>query len=342
MAGFLSGLLLPPSVEPAAASPTLKCQELSTLFFEEYQPGERWGRPGQPTTITWSTSAPVIQGRAPFGDEPVLRPFSAEEELWIARAVNAWDEALSTVTFLRVDRPTANVTIGLVQMRDRSFPGWWSGWTNGERRTKATIMLRLASTVDGRELSDEAGFIHVVLHEVGNVLGLGDIAWDTLRERSPGATSVMLDPRRPPLAQTPLSDFDRDLIQQVYGENACPAGSPMAPPSAAASGPASANPGQPRTCARYPTGRPDCTATTSWVYDYCHAVAAYRIEIQQGGRWSTARQDTAPRSQSCGRGSPFRVRFSVPVVVGESRFRLVFPPQGGVGGEVWRVVVTRS
>jgi hypothetical protein len=295
--GLVVAVTFIPTVKHAsAAAQPPQCFDLNTLFFEEYFPGERWGRLGRSTTITWSSTAPIIQGRqSDGGDEPVVRAFTTQEDAWIQRAMSAWDDALTTVSFTRVNRPNADLTIGVVEMARLNYPGHWNAWGSGLLRERATIKLRSDSTVPGGEASDEAGFTHVVLHEVGNVLGLGDISLSTLRERSPGSTSVMLDPREPPLAVIPLSEFDRSLIKQVYGEVSCPTGAPST--------------GEPvRTCARYSTGRPDCTNSGQWVYNYCHKVPRYRIEVRQRDGWSTVGSATAPRSGSCFRNAPFQVQ----------------------------------
>jgi hypothetical protein len=71
-------------------------------------------------------------------------------------------------------------------------------------------------------------FIHAVQHELGNVLGLGDI------KPTKDIASTQEDSWQPPYGPIPLSDYDTGMIRQLYGESTCPSTFPNAAAKAAA------------------------------------------------------------------------------------------------------------
>jgi hypothetical protein len=70
-------------------------------------------------------------------------------------------------------------------------------------------------------------FIHAVQHELGNVLGLGDI------KPTNDFASTQEDSWQPPYGPVPLSDYDTGMIRQLYGESTCPSTFPNAAAKAA-------------------------------------------------------------------------------------------------------------
>ena len=186
--------------------------DFPNLFSSEYYPGTKWKTTSSIRNITWSANAPVIF------DEPVVRSFTPHELTWIEAAFQSWDEALETVTFTEVPSSRrTEVTIGFVALtsapnQPNAF-SYWDSWWSDNWRDRATIKLSVNQT---SWFKVKNKFIHSVQHELGNVLGLGDIT------PSSKFTSTMEDQWQPPYGNIPLSNFDIGMVRQLYGETTCP------------------------------------------------------------------------------------------------------------------------
>jgi len=186
--------------------------DFPNLFSSEYYPGTKWKTTSSIRNITWSANAPVIF------DEPVVRSFTPQELTWIEAAFQSWDDALETVTFIEVPSSSnPEIIIGFVAFtsapnQPNAF-SYWDGWWSDSWRDKATIKLSVDQT---SWFTAKNKFIHAIQHEVGNVLGLGDI--------TPSAkfTSTQEDEWQPPFGNIPLSNFDIGMVRQLYGESTCP------------------------------------------------------------------------------------------------------------------------
>lgn len=86
---------------------------------------------------------------------------------------------------------------------------------------------------------------------------------------------------------------------------------------------------QTRTCAKYESGKPECADTPAWTYDYCSALPRYRVEVFTAGKWARVAAGQAKRSSSCFKRAPYRLKFTIDVPFGESRYRVVTPQQRG-------------
>lgn len=175
---------------------------LSSLFYEDYYPGTRWAN----KEITWSYNSPDIYGKQ------ISRKVSDTEAEWIRQGIKSWDDALDTVSFKEIlTYQDAEIKIGLTALESQ-FSGYWhSFWQNNIRH----IGYIQINSLDNK-ITTEDRFIHTVQHEVGNVLGLGDM------HRSGDINSVLEDPFEFPFGNKTLSDFDTGLIRQLYGESTCP------------------------------------------------------------------------------------------------------------------------
>jgi hypothetical protein len=186
--------------------------DFSSLFYEDYYPGERWANPGESKTITWTDSATTIN------NEVAVRNFSAAEQKWIQDAIQSWDEVLTNISFQKVE-PEANpaLTIGLTLLasgipNQANATGYWNAWlTSGNIRNRATIRIKETAPF----LKTQNQFTHALQHELGNILGLGDIRPTTEIE------SAQEDPWQQPYGAVPLSDFDISIVRQLYGESTC-------------------------------------------------------------------------------------------------------------------------
>jgi hypothetical protein len=193
-----------------------------SLFFEDYY-GIKWDIRNGNRNITWSANASVIN------DESVTRSFTTEELGWVRSAFQSWDDALDSVRFTENPQGAqAEIVIGYVTLTSAPNQpgaiGYWTAWATDNWINRATIKLKVGST---SWFSVKNQFIHVVQHELGNVLGLGDI------KPTNELASTQEDPGQPPYGSIPLSDFDTGMIRQLYGESTCPSTFPNAAAKAA-------------------------------------------------------------------------------------------------------------
>jgi hypothetical protein len=212
-------LLVPIQQAQAEVCPVYNFQ---SLFFEEFY-GTRWDNRAGNIEITWSLNRTVIR------DENIVRNFSGKEQVWVREAFTSWDDALSTVSFKEAANPdTAQISIGLVPLNQPGAAGFWNATWFGNWRNVATIKIK-ESIIASNELSiksktpfvDSDTFqrnwlIGIVQHELGNVLGLGDIKPDS------GVVSIQNDPFNSNATFNPLRESDVAMMRQLYGESTCP------------------------------------------------------------------------------------------------------------------------
>lgn len=200
---ILSAFLIavPTSSNASQTKDVCPTYNFSSLFYEDYYPGTRWGN----KEITWSYNSPQINGK------PIARIVSDVEAEWIRQSIKSWDDALDTVSFKEISNyENAEINIGFTQLSN-NFSGYWNAWWQNNVRHKAYIQI---NSLDQKIVTEDR-FIHTVQHEVGNVLGLGDI------QRSGDIISVLEDPFEFPFGSKRLSDFDTGLVRQLYGESTC-------------------------------------------------------------------------------------------------------------------------
>lgn len=177
-----------------AANQTHLCSlGLDRIFYDDYY-NKSW--PAE-HTITWS-----------------VNPDSSfkEEEIAATKAsVMAWDDIIEKVQFEEVDfdqSPSLVISYGEMKQEWGAVAAYWQSWWYGEYIYKSTITLGLGVS----NYSNIDFFTNVMLHELGNVLGLGDIDPKTHGSFS----SVMLDTTE--FLRTELTDLDKCLIQKHYNE----------------------------------------------------------------------------------------------------------------------------
>lgn len=193
------------AVEPSATN--CPAYDLASLFFEDFYPGTKWDNSNGARVIRWaSVESGVLEG------DMVTRPFSPTELDVVRSAFASFDAALDTIGFQEVTSEQAEITIGWVNLSVGSSGYWNASWNGAGLRTRATIRLSESSTF---LLGSVEQLRHGVQHELGNVLGLGDI------HPNPSFESVQEDPWAAPFGSPILSDFDRGMIRQLYGESVC-------------------------------------------------------------------------------------------------------------------------
>ena len=198
---------------PGAALAEEDCTpaDLSTVFYDDYYPGTKWARAGEKAIITWT-----IKSQTVFNESITREPTEAEAAT-IRQGISSWDLQLESVEFQEIASDPATMTIGWVPMSSgitqAGALGYWNAWWDGDRiRNRATIKLRDNSFIS----RDASALLLAVQHEVGNVLGLGDIvptsAFDSVQE----------DPWPDLSPRAVLSDFDVRMIRTLYSESTCP------------------------------------------------------------------------------------------------------------------------
>lgn len=184
-----------------------KPKDFGELFFEDYFPeGNSWVN-GSPVTISWSIASSSIAG------EPVVKELTTPEITALQESFKAWEEESDLISFSQVNSENeAQLLIGYTNFNNVPIDaaGYWTAQWRDSKRYAATIRLNS----NKESLKSLSVFKQAALHEIGNVLGLGDI------RPSLGFNSVMNDPW---IVNYPApTRFDGVLLRQLTGEDLCP------------------------------------------------------------------------------------------------------------------------
>lgn len=179
--------------------------DFDTVFFEDYF-GTKWAFPGERKTITWSTVDTVLN--LPFGGGTVDAAASTAPYMQVYQtAFNLWDEALESIDFQHTNSGNAaDITLAITDIDGTAgtLATWNMVWFF-PIAVKATIRF------DYGDIGVE-DLLTLTLHEIGNVLGLGDI------HPSLGLQSVQRDPYTENFNGTELWQADLDMIRFHYAE----------------------------------------------------------------------------------------------------------------------------
>jgi predicted Zn-dependent protease len=173
------------------------------VFFEDYFENSLWQKTNSIRQIRWSMSSNYVYG------QKVSKSFSETEKEWVRLAFNSIDNALESFAFIE-NNTNPDIVIGYTNLKN--YAGYWTAEQSGLYRERGYIQLNpnIGWWFDYKEK-----FIHTVQHELGNVLGVGDI------KPSNNIISVFEDPSQKPYGLIPMSDFDIKLLKQLYGEDLC-------------------------------------------------------------------------------------------------------------------------
>lgn len=191
-------------------------RKLDNLFYDDYDnPGMpaiwRTNNYGKPRIITWSLEDKQIL----FGgiyENVNSQIYNYENK--IRYAFSLWDKAIDSIRFKQTRKGNqANITLatstntkGNLALFIRKIPSQTGYIEAGRIKLNQDKLSRYTDGVQTK----------VIIHEIGNILGLGDI------KCSPNIRSVQEDQCSPPEPFTggkSLYNFDIDLIKYVYGES---------------------------------------------------------------------------------------------------------------------------
>lgn len=164
------------AVQPASIA-------LGVLFYSDYFEA-RWTQPGSFRILTWSTVDDVLALSWPQGQTANAVQSAAPYEAIFQRAFDLWDAALDTISFERTDQGNAaDIAIAITDIDGAGgADGYWTGRWDGNR---IFISTTIQFEPDGIANGD---LLTTALHEIGNILGLGDI------HPNPSIRSVQEDP----------------------------------------------------------------------------------------------------------------------------------------------------
>ena len=182
-------------------------------FFEDYY-GLKWNWGKEVVTVTYSFPESSLRSTSNDLSTELTREFTSSEREVITSAINLWDNELQTLEFKYIENDKlADLTFGLTFIDgtdEGSLFGLWEGFWDTDTKTFSNTIIRFE---DGD--LEYVPLKQAALHEIGNILGLGDI------NPSSDFQSVMEDPAQDGDYSDDfvLSDFDKSMIKIYYDEN---------------------------------------------------------------------------------------------------------------------------
>ncbi|MDG1120747.1 MAG: hypothetical protein P8O01_07485 [SAR86 cluster bacterium] len=180
-------------------------------FYDDFY-NVKWNDEKTIITITYSFPSDSLRNDDTSLSTNLIRGFTASEKVILEEAISLWDNELDTIEFKYVDDDKlADLTFGLTYVDgygiSSNYAYWESFWNDSGIITHAIIRFE-------PEDLDFISLKQIALHEIGNVLGLGDIT------PSPEFQSVMEDPQQPGDYSDNfiLSNFDKSMIKTYYDE----------------------------------------------------------------------------------------------------------------------------
>ena len=172
------------------------------IFYDDYYPGTLWVEAGKQKVIYWTDRDPSF---SVSGKEKQVSRLTSFELSIAERAFNEWDQVLDSLEFKYTSDPSkAQIAVGWSDISPWGY--WTASWSNNIRYT-ATLELnqdaRYSSLISSTNLK------HTLLHEIGNIIGLGDI------NRNLGIDSVLVDPF---VITGYLTAKDKEYAKLLYSE----------------------------------------------------------------------------------------------------------------------------
>lgn len=179
--------------------------DFQELFNTDYY-GVKWSENGKNTTIYWMviSNQMNIPGDS-YGPVQVIPVSNAVQNLY-QDAFELWDDALDTIEIEKAETDSeADISIGVVADLPFGADGQWNAVWSNNIFSDATIRIH-------SDILSEPHFFTTILHEIGNVLGLGDI------KPNNNIRSVQEDPFPEVFNSKALWPDDVAMIKQVYAE----------------------------------------------------------------------------------------------------------------------------
>ena len=175
---------------------------LDSIFYEDYF-GIKWKiRSSETRQLTWSIKD--------YGEwDTDLTALQIDK---IKKAFEIWDYAIESIDFVALDYNdrSADITISSFSVDGPSlnFAFWGCDYDENMHINYATIVFD-SDDFYGNDLNNKY-FLLTAMHEIGNILGLGDLA------PSDEYRSVQEDPFPEQFAGDELWDFDKRMIDILY------------------------------------------------------------------------------------------------------------------------------
>ena len=177
--------------------------DLADVFYDDFY-GVKWETPvGSFREITWSIEDKQLM--LPNGEYIESTASLSEYASTIQEAFFIWDNAIDRISFIESHNGnSADITLSATTLDvDGSLGEWNYAYDASKHITKAIIRLN-SEELDGEWLAT------TVMHEIGNILGLGDI------QPSDAIKSVQEDPFVDKFEGRELWQDDKSLLELIY------------------------------------------------------------------------------------------------------------------------------
>ena len=175
------------------------------LFVSDFF-GLKWTETDQ-KVIHWRVETNILEVPA---SQPYLikaLPILSETKFQYKEAFKLWDENLELLSFVETyDIDKTDIAIAVVPELPNNAFGVWNATFEDKLFQKATVQFQ-------EDIIDQPFFFTVLLHEIGNVIGLGDIS-----PRS-DIRSVQEDPFPELFTGKALWSDDIAMVDQLYAQN---------------------------------------------------------------------------------------------------------------------------
>ena len=205
------------AINPASAEdcPVI---EYSKLNFGGI-PGANWKNSEPVRVITWSSNETFIR------TDQVSTAFSDIEQSWLEQAFNNYGEVLDSIAFQKVNASSnPDITIGYTLLSKGIIPTETTGgnfglWAFDRFLQKGAIQLLDPKLWPSNftNFRSETTFILSVENEIGNMLGVPDVANGSKET----LVTVYNTSKFKVYGQSKLNDYDSAIVRQLYGESTC-------------------------------------------------------------------------------------------------------------------------
>ena len=214
---FLVSLFTSAAINPASAEdcPVI---DYSKLNFDK-APAPNWKNSEPVRVITWSSNETFIR------TDQVSTAFSDIEQSWLEQAFNNYGEVLDSIAFQKVNASSnPDITIGYTLLSKGIIPTETTGgnfglWAFDRFLQKGAIQLLDPKLWPSNftNFRSETTFILSVENEIGNMLGVPDVA-NGAKET---LVSVYNTSKFKVYGQSKLNDYDSAIVRNLYGESTC-------------------------------------------------------------------------------------------------------------------------